>query len=102
MPRRPHSGSAGVEYNPALTGAAITLEQRPDGRSFLRLTSDKRVSEPFVDLILEANWASGRIVRDYTLLFDPPSTRQAGSGGPGRGAIAGADRSPGTGATPGW
>ena len=74
--------SAGVEYNPALTGAAITLEQRPDGRSFLRLTSDKRVSEPFVDLILEANWASGRIVRDYTLLFDPPSTRQAAPAAP--------------------
>ena len=74
--------SAGVEYNPALTGAATTLEQRPDGRSFLRLTSDKRVSEPFVDLILEANWASGRIVRDYTLLFDPPSTRQAAPAAP--------------------
>ncbi len=74
--------SAGVEYNPALLGAAITIEQRPDGRSFLRLTSDKRVSEPFVDLILEANWASGRIVRDYTLLFDPPSTRQAAPAAP--------------------
>ncbi len=52
------------------------LQHRPDGRSFLRLTSDKRVSEPFVDLILEANWSSGRIVRDYTMLFDPPSLRQ--------------------------
>jgi pilus assembly protein FimV len=30
-----------------------------------------------MDLILEANWSSGRIVRDYTMLFDPPNLRQA-------------------------
>ncbi|RZJ20957.1 MAG: fimbrial protein FimV, partial [Haliea sp.] len=37
------------------------------------------VNEPFVDLILEANWSSGRIVRDYTMLFDPPNLRQGSS-----------------------
>ena len=62
---------AGIEYNPALAGASISLQQRPDGRSFLRVSSDKPVNEPFVDLILEAKWASGQIVRNYTLLFDP-------------------------------
>ena len=45
--------------------------------TFLRLSSDRPVNEPFVDLILETNWSSGRIVRDYTLLFDPPSLRQS-------------------------
>jgi pilus assembly protein FimV len=69
--------SAGIEYNPALASASIALQQRPDGRSFLRVSSDKPVNEPFVDLILEAKWASGRVVRNYTLLFDPPSSRQA-------------------------
>lgn len=68
--------AAGVEYNAALSNAQITLQQRPDGRAFLRLTSDKIVSEPFVDLILETVWSSGKVVRDYTLLFDPPSVRQ--------------------------
>jgi pilus assembly protein FimV len=68
---------AGIEYNPALASASIALQQRPDGRSFLRVSSDKPVNEPFVDLILEAKWASGRVVRNYTLLFDPPSSRQA-------------------------
>jgi pilus assembly protein FimV len=68
---------AGIEFNPALTGASISLQQRPDGRSYLRVSSDKPVNEPFVDLILEAKWASGQIVRNYTLLFDPPSSRRA-------------------------
>jgi pilus assembly protein FimV len=67
--------AAGLEYNPALSNVQISLQRRADGRSFLRLTSDKPVNEPFVDLILEANWASGRIVRDYTMLFDPPNLR---------------------------
>ena len=68
--------AAGLELNPALANAEIVLQKRPDGRYFLRITSDRRINEPFVDLILEANWSSGRIVRDYTMLFDPPTLRQ--------------------------
>ncbi|MDP3809371.1 MAG: FimV/HubP family polar landmark protein [Hydrogenophaga sp.] len=69
--------SSGMEMNSALAGLQISLQKRADGRSFLRLTSPRPVNEPFVDLIVEANWASGRIVRDYTLLFDPPNLRPA-------------------------
>ncbi|MDP2031775.1 MAG: FimV/HubP family polar landmark protein [Polaromonas sp.] len=69
--------AAGLEYSAAVTNMQISLQRRPDGRSYLRLTSDRPVSEPFVDLILEARWASGRIVRDYTMLFDPPNLRAA-------------------------
>ncbi len=65
--------AAGVDYNPVLPGLTVTLEARPDGRPFLRLTSDRAVHEPFVDVILETTWASGRLVRDYTMLFDPPT-----------------------------
>ena len=67
--------AAGLEYNPALTGLRITLQRRADGRSFIRLVTDRAVSEPFVDLILETSWASGKIVRDYTVLLDPPTLR---------------------------
>lgn len=67
--------AAGLEYNPALAGVQISLQRRADGRAYIRLTSDRVVSEPFVDLILQATWASGRIVRDYTILLDPPALR---------------------------
>ncbi len=69
--------AAGVEYNAALTGAQVQMVRRPDGTNVLRVTSDRAVVEPFVDVIIEASWASGRLVREYTLLFDPPSTRTA-------------------------
>ena len=31
------------------------------------------MQEPFVDVILELTWSTGRLVREYTLLFDPPA-----------------------------
>jgi len=69
--------AAGLQFNQALGSAQLTLERRPDGRAFLRLSSPRPVNEPFVDLMIEASWATGRIVRDYTLLIDPPRTRAA-------------------------
>lgn len=69
--------AAGVDYNVVLPSTHAALLRRADGRPFLRLTSDKVVQEPFVDVILELSWSSGRLVREYTLLFDPPSERVA-------------------------
>ncbi len=69
--------AAGVDYNSVLPGTQVVLERRADGRPFLRVTSDRAVQEPFVDVILEINWSTGRLVREYTLLFDPPVTRTA-------------------------
>ena len=67
--------AAGLEYTPVLAGLEVTLQRRADGRSYLRLTSSSRVNEPFVDLVLQATWAAGRLTRDYTMLFDPPGSR---------------------------
>ncbi|TAK84386.1 MAG: hypothetical protein EPO09_20910 [Aquabacterium sp.] len=67
--------AAGVDYNQVLTATRIVLQRRADGRPYLRITSDRSVQEPFVDVILDLSWSSGRLVREYTLLFDPPSTR---------------------------
>ena len=69
--------TAGMDYNVLMSGLQISLQKRPDGRSYLRISSDRAVNEPYVDLILEASWSSGRIVRDYTMLFDPPNLKPA-------------------------
>lgn len=65
--------AAGVDYNPVLPGTEVALQRRADGRPYLRITSDRGVQEPFVDVILEITWATGRLVREYTLLLDPPT-----------------------------
>jgi len=74
--------AAGLEYNPAMSGLQTSLQRRPDGRAFIRLSSDRPINDPFVDMILETSWSSGRIVRDYTMLFDPPTSRQAAPAAP--------------------
>lgn len=68
--------ASGLDYNVIVSSVEVKLQKRPDGRSFLRLTSTRPVNDPFLDLVLETQWATGRIVRDYTMLFDPPGLRQ--------------------------
>ncbi|HET6565009.1 MAG TPA: FimV/HubP family polar landmark protein [Xanthomonadales bacterium] len=64
----------------ALIGASrdaisVPLRFTVDSQSeqpFVRVTSDLPVSQPVVRLIVELNWASGRLLREYTLFLDPP------------------------------
>jgi len=42
------------------------------GRDVLRVTSARPVTEPFVTMLVEASWDRGRLLREYTVLLDPP------------------------------
>jgi len=80
---------AGLEFSPALQNLRFAIEPR-DGRTFVRITSTQPINEPFVDLLLELNWATGKFVREYTFLLDPPevrTAREAGDGGARRDAV---------------
>lgn len=66
--------AAGLSYVPAVSGLQALLQKRADGRLFVRLSSSSPITESFFDVLLEASWASGRLLRDYTLLFAPPKT----------------------------
>ncbi len=61
---------AGMEYNPALNGVVARLENRNDGRPFIVLNGRSPVQDSFIDLILEAQWATGRAVKNYALLLN--------------------------------
>lgn len=69
--------SSGMDLSPAIAGLQITLQRRADGRAYLSVVGSRPVNEPFVDMVLEATWASGRMVREYTLLLDPPKNTAA-------------------------
>lgn len=64
--------AAGVDYPAALAGARVTLQRRANGQAYLRVAGERTVNEPFLGIVIEANWANGRVVRDYTMLVDPP------------------------------
>lgn len=86
---------AGLEYNPALQGLRFAIEPR-GGRTFVKITSTQPINEPFVDLLVELNWATGKFVREYTFLLDPPELRtaQAGESTPPQQAAAPAPAAP--------
>jgi len=63
---------ARVERSPILGTLRFAIESRPDGKSVLKITSTSPVNDPFIDMLVELSWASGRLVREYTLLLDPP------------------------------
>ena len=69
---------AGLEFNPSLRGLRFAVERRQGGRPVVVITSTQPLNEPFVDLLVELNWAAGKFVREYTFLLDPPELRIAG------------------------
>ena len=93
-PRRRPIAPPTSNTTPVLPGTRATLQRRPDGRQFVRLTSDRGVQEPFVDVILEISWATGRLVREYTLLFDPPTMARAPAPSPAVPAAAARSTAP--------
>ncbi len=67
--------AANLEFNPSLTNLRFALDKRPDGGYFVRISSAQPVNEPYLDLLVELTWATGRVIREYTVLLDPPSLR---------------------------
>lgn len=43
-----------------------------DGDLFVRATSVERISEPFLSFLIEVDAPSGNLLREYTILLDPP------------------------------
>ncbi|MDR2992061.1 MAG: fimbrial protein FimV [Burkholderiaceae bacterium] len=74
--------AAGVNYSQALRGTRITLNHRPNGQAYLRVEGQQPVNEPFLNVVIDANWAKGHVVRNYTLLIDPPHQQAAASAEP--------------------
>ena len=62
----------GLDWPAFLSGVQVHAEQTTDGRQVVRLKSTDPISEPFVTLLVEVNWSHGRLVREYTMLLDPP------------------------------
>ena len=63
---------AGVDRQYFLTDLTFTPVLRPDGKSIIRVSSTKPVREPYLNFLIEVLWPNGRLLREYTLLLDPP------------------------------
>jgi pilus assembly protein FimV len=65
---------AGMEFNAALHGVTTRIETRADGRTVIILTGRNPVQDSFIDLIVEAKSATGKVVKNYALLLNTASS----------------------------
>jgi len=64
---------AGIERMSLLLGLDFTIEGVESGQPSIKVTSKDGIDEPFLNFLVEVNWSNGRLLREYTLLLDPPS-----------------------------
>ncbi|MBX9903755.1 MAG: hypothetical protein K2Y31_05310 [Burkholderiales bacterium] len=68
---------ANLQYNAGLTGLKLSIEKRANGQSYIKVVGGRPVNEPFVDLLIELTTGTGgKLVREYTVLLDPPGYGQ--------------------------
>lgn len=67
----------GVERSYFLTGIQFEVRiNAATGQGVILLSTEDAVLEPYLDFIIEARWPSGRLLREYTVLVDPPAFHQ--------------------------
>lgn len=54
----------------------VELIKNADGSPALRLRSLQPIVDPYLDMLIQVDWASGRLLREYTILLDPPEYKQ--------------------------
>jgi pilus assembly protein FimV len=62
----------GLDWPAYLSSVKVTTARASDGRQTIRLRSTDPITEPFVTLLVDVSWSRGHLVREYTMLLDPP------------------------------
>lgn len=76
---------SGLDYPGFLGALSFVAEKSADARNVLHVRSVNAANEPFATLLVTVDWARGHVVREYTVLLDPPVF---GSAGASRAAVA--------------
>ncbi len=56
----------------ALTRLRFAVKQRDGGGHYVHITSRDSIVEPFLSFLIEVDWSGGNLLREYTVLLDPP------------------------------
>ncbi|MGD8311703.1 MAG: FimV/HubP family polar landmark protein [Gammaproteobacteria bacterium] len=68
---------AGLSRASILGSFSFNIDKGSDGQPVIRVTSRDPVREPFLEFLLQLEWPNGRLMRQYTVLVDPPVTMPA-------------------------
>lgn len=62
----------GLDRPEFLSSLEFRVARTADGSDFVLVSSQDPIAEPFVTMLVEATWQRGRVLREYTVLLDPP------------------------------
>ena len=62
----------GIEKPASHNTIKVDVSKNAAGTPILKLQSAQPISEPFLDMLIQVDWSSGRLLREYTVLLDPP------------------------------
>src|SRR5580698_1729705 len=62
----------GIDRPAFLSTLTFKVGKGKDGRDALLVRSTDSIPEPFVTFLVDVNWARGHLMREYTVLLDPP------------------------------
>jgi pilus assembly protein FimV len=57
----------------------VEIAKNTDGSPVLKIRSSQPVSDPYLDMLIQVDWATGRLQREYTVLLDPPGYKPESS-----------------------
>jgi pilus assembly protein FimV len=64
---------AGLERPRHLSDLRFSVKKNEEGDEAVIVVSTKSaIKEPFLNFLIEADWSKGRVLREYTVLLDPP------------------------------
>lgn len=64
---------AGLTRTSSLSDLRFAVKKNEEGDSAVILVTTKAsVKEPFLNFLVEADWSKGRLLREFTVLLDPP------------------------------
>ena len=62
----------GLDRASFIDSISLDIRRQPEGRHVIHVSSSRSIPEPFVTMLIELNWGRGHMLREYTVLLDPP------------------------------
>ncbi len=65
---------AGIERPYLLSKIEFEIVENKNKKYIVKLTSKDSIQEPFLNFLVEVRWSNGKMLREFTVLLDPPVT----------------------------
>ncbi len=68
----------GIERPDYLNSVSFTPTVE-NGKPVIMVSSNQPINQPFLNFLIEVSWPNGQLLKEYTVLLDPPVLMQAGT-----------------------